>query len=58
MSLVFYSQAIGSILAGYLYKIDIRLPFLVSFLFVMFSVWYAYRFIEAPSSEHFSKKRK
>lgn len=48
MSLVFYSQAMGSILAGYLYKIDIRLPFAVSFLFVLFSVWYAYRFIEEP----------
>lgn len=48
MSLVFYSQAIGSILAGYLYKVDIRLPFALSFFFVMFSIWYAYRFVESP----------
>lgn len=48
MSLVFYSQAIGSILSGYLYKVDIRLPFAVSFLFVLVSIWFAYRFIEKP----------
>ncbi len=48
MSLVFYSQAIGSILAGYLYKMDMRLPFAVSFIFVLCSIWFAYRFIEEP----------
>lgn len=47
MSYVFYSQALGSILAGYLYKVDIRLPFIVSFVFVMISIYFAYRFDES-----------
>lgn len=46
MSFVFYSQAIGSVLAGYLYKWDNRLPFLVSLVFVLTSVWFAWRFDE------------
>lgn len=48
MSFVFYSQAVGAVLAGYLYKVDNRLPFVVSLFFVLISVVFAYKFIEAP----------
>lgn len=46
MSFVFYSQAIGAVLAGYLYKWDNRLPFIVSLIFVLISVIFAWRFEE------------
>ena len=48
MSFVFYSQAVGAVLAGYLYKVDNRLPFIVSLGFVLISIVFAYRFDEAP----------
>lgn len=46
MSFVFYSQAVGAVLAGYLYKLDNRLPFLFSFVFVLISIFFAKRFVE------------
>lgn len=46
MSFVFYSQAVGAVLAGYLYKFDNRLPFIVSLGFVLVSVVFAWRFKE------------
>lgn len=52
MSFVFYSQAVGAVLAGYLYKLDNRLPFIVSLGFVLVSIVFAYRFEEGPMIKH------
>jgi len=53
-SLVFIGQAVGSIFSSILYTKNEYLPFLISLVFMSFSIFYAIRFIEPKrtKSEH------
>ena len=47
-SYALYAQAIGSIIAGFVYEVNINLPFLISVLFMVVTIIISLRFKEPP----------
>lgn len=53
--IVFYSQAVGSIVAGFVYKIDIFLPLIISAVFMAITIIISLLFREPPIKENDDK---
>jgi MFS family permease len=47
-SFALYAQAIGSIIAGFVYEVNVNLPFLISVLFMVVTIIISIRFKEPP----------
>jgi MFS family permease len=47
-SYALYAQAIGSIIAGFVYEVNVNLPFLISVLFMVVTIIISLRFKEPP----------
>ena len=47
-SFALYAQAIGSIIAGFVYEVNVNLPFLISALFMVVTIIISLRFKEPP----------
>jgi len=47
-SFALYAQAIGSIIAGFVYEVNVNLPFLISVLFMVVTIIISLRFKEPP----------